>query len=252
MTEMAGQTVVVTGGAGGLGQAFARRFAQAGAHAVLADADHVTGERHAARLREEGLRAVFEPLDVRDPAQCRALVERVIAQRGAIDVWVNNAGAAQHGLAEALPREAWDDTLTTILSGAFYCAQAAGAHMLARGRGVIINVAGVDAFQAIEGRAASGAAKAGLAALTRAMGIEWAARGVRVVGLAPGELLSGGDEASAPPEAAALHAHRTPLRRLGTAEEIAEAAFYLASDEAAFVVGETLRVDGGWTAYHLF
>jgi 3-oxoacyl-[acyl-carrier protein] reductase len=252
MTTPAGQVVVVTGGAGGRGRAIAQRFAQAGAHAVLADLDREAGELSARALQVENLPVSFEPLDVRDPEQSRRLVERVAAAHGGIDVWVNSASVFHVGAAETLSNEAWEDSLRTMLSGSFYCAQAAGAHMLGRGWGVIINIASVDAFRALEGRAAYGAAKAGLVALTRALGIEWAARGVRVVGIAPGELLAGEARSGKPSEVEALHVRRTPLRRLGTVEELAEAVFFLASDEAAFIVGETMRVDGGWTAYHLF
>ena len=251
MTE--NQTVVVAGGARGLGLAITQRFAREGAMSVIADSDGEAGEQAVMRLREDGLAAAFEPLDVRDPRQSQALVERVVAQRGTIDVWVNCAGAPQSRPAETMPLMAWDDSLATRLSGAFYCAQAVGAHMLGRGRGVIVNVASVSAFQAIEGRAADSAAMAGLVALTQALGIEWAARGVRVVGIAPGALATDiGPSGSALGFPAAVYEHRTPLRRLGTAEEAAEAVFFLASDEAAFIVGETMRVDGGWTAYHLF
>ncbi len=210
-------TVVITGGAGGWGPALARRFEQDGFHAVLAE------------------------LDGRDPARSRALVERVVAERGAIDVWVNGATVEHGGPSETLASAAWDNNLSTVLTVAFYGAQAAGAHMLARGRGVIVNVGTVEAYQAREGHAADSAAQAGLVALTRALGVEWAGRGVRVVGVAAGLPL---DEA--------VSERRIPLRRAGMPEEIAEAVFFVASDEAAFMVGETLRVDGGWTAYHLF
>ncbi|MEP7355624.1 MAG: SDR family NAD(P)-dependent oxidoreductase [Anaerolineales bacterium] len=243
------RTVVVAGGARGLGLAIARRFTRAGALAVIADRDQEAGPRAVESLRLEGQQAAFEPLDVRDPHQSQTLVERVVAERGAIDVWVNNAGATHRGPAQTLPRSDWDDSLASMLTGAFYCAQAVGAHMLARGQGVIVNVASVDAYQAIEGRVAASTAAAGLVMLTKALGIEWAPRGVRVVGIAPGPLQSDGRPDDIP---AAVYEHRVPLRRLGSVEEAAEAVFFLASAEAAFVVGETMRVDGGWSAYHLF
>jgi NAD(P)-dependent dehydrogenase (short-subunit alcohol dehydrogenase family) len=182
-----------------------------------------------------------------DPEQSRELVDHVVTEHGRLDVWVNAASLFHTGPAETLAPEVWESSLATMLSGAFYGAQAAGAHMLQRGRGVIVNVAAADAYQAIEGRVAYSTAMAGLVSLTRALGVEWAARGVRVVGIAPGAVEG---NSSTPDEA--LHAHRTPLHRLGTPEEIAEAVLFLASDEAAFIVGETLRVDGGWVAYHLF
>jgi NAD(P)-dependent dehydrogenase (short-subunit alcohol dehydrogenase family) len=141
-----------------------------------------------------------------------------------------------------------------MLSGAFYCAQAASRQMLEQGHGVILNVASVNGFQPIEGRVAYSVAKAGLMMLIKALGIEWAGRGVRVVGIAPAVVLTelvqkGIDEGTATVSA---YERRTPLGRLGTIEEVAEAAYYLASPEPSYVVGETLRVDGGWVAYQLF
>lgn len=252
--SFAGKVVVVTGAGRGLGLGMARRLAQAGAHSVVAEIDTEMGARAAEGLRGEGLSASFAPLDVRDPAQSAALVEHLVRERGRIDVWVNNAGVAHKGPAETLPREGWDESIAVMLSGAFYCAQAVGRQMLAQGSGVIVNVASVNAYQAIEGRVAYCTAKAGLVMLTQALGIEWAKRGVRVVGIAPGVVMTemarkGIEEGTASVEA---YVRRTPLHRLGTVEEIAEAVLYLASDEASYVVAETLRVDGGWVAYQLF
>ena len=205
-------------------------------------------------LCSEGLRASFEPLDVRDPAQSLALVDRLTKEGGQIDVWVNNAGVAHKGPAETLTRPAWDESIAVMLSGAFYCAQAAGRQMLAQSQGVIVNVASVNGYQALKGRVAYGTAKAGLIMLTQALGIEWARRGVRVVGIAPGVVMTdlvqkGIAEGTATVD---MYARRIPMHRLGTIEEIAEAVLYLASDEASYVTGETLRVDGGWVAYQLF
>lgn len=253
-TTFANKTVVITGAGRGLGLGMARRFGQARADVVIAEVDPQTGSSAADTLRSEGLSASFEPLDVRDAAQSMALVEKVVAERGRIDVWVNNAGVAHKGPAETISGEQWAESIAVMLSGAFYCAQAVGRHMLAQGRGVIVNVASVGAYQYIEGRVAYSVPKAGLVMLTEALGIEWARRGVRVVGIAPGVVMTdlvrkGIAEGTASVEA---YERRTPMHRLGTIEEIAEAVLFLASDEASYVVGETMRVDGGWVAYQLF
>ena len=141
-----------------------------------------------------------------------------------------------------------------MLSGAFYCAQAVGRRMLARRSGVIVNVASVNAYQPIEGRAAYSVAKAGLVSLTEALGIEWASRGVRVVGVAPGVVMTDLVAAGIVAGTASLDTYqrRTPMHRLGEIDEVAEAVAFLASPAASYIVGETLRVDGGWTAYQLF
>jgi NAD(P)-dependent dehydrogenase (short-subunit alcohol dehydrogenase family) len=169
-------------------------------------------------------------------------------------VWVNNLSVARKGAAEALTHEAWQESVDTILSGTFYCSQAVGRHMLAQGRGVIANVTSVDGYQAIEGSASSCAAHAGLVMLTQVLGIEWASRGVRVVGIAPGALATdfrqdGANEGS---DVVRAYERRTPLKRMATVEEVAEAILYLTGEEASYVTAETMRVDGGWTAYQLF
>jgi NAD(P)-dependent dehydrogenase (short-subunit alcohol dehydrogenase family) len=248
------KVVVITGAGRGLGYGMARRFGQEGAHAIIAEIDPVLGQQAAKTLQAEGLLAVSEPLDVRDPAQSVVLVEKLVQRYGHVDVWVNNAGIANKGQAESLSLQAWDDSIAVMLSGAFYCSQAVGRQMLAQGSGVIVNVASTGGLQYIEGRVAYSVPKAGLIMLTQALGIEWAKRGVRVVGIAPGVVMTemvqkGIYEGTANMDA---YQRRTPMRRLGTVDEIAEAVLFLASEQASYIVGEVLRVDGGWTAYQMF
>jgi len=251
---MDNRVVVITGAGQGLGLAFARRFAQAGAHVVIAEANQTTGRAAAERLRAEGCSAQFEPLDVRNPNQSAALVDTLAGQHGHIDVWINNAGISRLAPAETMPLSDWDDSIAVMLSGAFYCAQAVGRHMLARGKGVIVNIASVTGMVHHHDRAAYSVAKAGVIALTEALGVEWAGRGVRVVGVAPAVVLTEMVRATVEAGQGALDVfeRRTPMRRLGTPEEIAEAVFFLAGDEASYITAETMRVDGGWVAYQLF
>ena len=250
----AGKTVVVTGGAGGLGLEMGRRFGEAGATIILTDIHSDMGDAAAQALRAAGREAYFHMLDVRDPEQSRVLVNRIVPEHGAIDVWVNNAGVAHKGPAESLPVYQWRETIDVMLSGAFYCSQAVSEPMLARGEGVIVNIASVIGCKPIEGRVAYGTAKAGLISLTEALGIEWAKRGVRVVGVAPAVVMTdmvrkGLAEGTATVEA---YERRTPMRRLGQPDEVADAVLFLASDAAAYITAETLPIDGGWTAYQLF
>ena len=249
-----GKVVVITGAGRGLGLGMARRFGQEGAHVVIAELDPGTGKSAATVLQAEGFQVSFEPLDVRDPDQSVALVDRLVQDRGHIDVWVNNAGVAYKAPAESISISAWDECIAVMLSGAFYCSQAVGQQMLEQGSGVIVNIASVGGIQHIEGRVAYSVPKAGLIMLTQALGIEWAKRGVRVVGIAPGVVMTemvqkGIDEGTASIDA---YLRRTPMRRLGSIEEIAEAVLFLASDQASYIVGEVMRVDGGWAAYQLF
>ena len=248
------KVVVITGAGRGLGYSMARRFGQEGAHAIIAEIDPDLGGQAAESLRAEGLLATYEPLDVRVPAQSTALVEELVQRHGHVDVWVNNAGIAFIAPAELISLQEWDDSIAVMLSGAFYCSQAAGRQMLAQGSGVIVNIASVSGIQYIEGRVAYSVPKAALIMLTQALGIEWAKRGVRVVGIAPGVVMTEMVQKSLDEGSGNLDAYRrrTPMRRLGTVEEIAEAVLFLASEQASYIVGEVMRVDGGWAAYQMF
>ncbi|MCE7983654.1 MAG: SDR family oxidoreductase [Caldilinea sp. CFX5] len=248
------QVIVITGAGRGLGFGMAQRFGAAGARVILAEVDATLGRQAEAELQRAGLAAHFAPLDVRDPSQSRALVHEVVKRYGRLDVWVNNAGLSTIAPAETLDPAEWDALVAVNLSGVFYCAQAAGQQMLAQGKGVILNIASITGLLHIEGRAAYSVSKAGVVALTEALGIEWAQRGVRVVAIAPGVVATPMAQAVFDQGIAArtTYERRTPMHRLGTVDEIAEAALFLASDEAAYITAETLRVDGGWTAYQLF
>ena len=249
-----GMTVVVTGGGRGIGLGIARRFGQAGFLTVIAESDMVAGNQAVSVLQSEGWAAQLEPLDVRIPFQSANLVDRLVRQHGHIDVWVNNAGISKLAPAETMPLSFWDDSLAVMLAGTFYCSQAAGKHMLTRKKGVIVNIASVTGMMHHQDRVAYSTAKAGIIALTEALGVEWAARGVRVVGVAPGVVLTDMAKATINEGRASMDAfqRRTPMQRLGEVTEVAEAVFYLASDEASYITAETMRVDGGWVAYQLF
>jgi len=236
------RTAVVTNATCDWGFGIARRLAQAGAHVVVAASDVEMGMRSAEILQEEGLSASFIPLDVRDPAQSAALVDALVQKQTPVDIWVNCCHEFPKAEpAAVLSQERWGEVLQMSLCGTFYCSQAAGREMLARGRGVIVNVTSSLGVRPTGGSVASSVAEAGVTMLTQALGIEWARQGVRVVGVTIGDLMS----VDAP-------IRRIPLRRAVTAEEIAETVLYLASDEAAHIVAETLHADGGWSAYQLF
>lgn len=248
------EIVVITGAGRGLGLGMAQRFAQTGAHVIIAERDLALGAAAANQLQANGQRATFEWLDVSVAEQSHQLVDKVAREHGRINTWINNAGISRLGAAESLAQRDWDASIATMLSGTFYCCQAVGQHMLAHGRGVIINIASVTGLIHEHGRVAYSTAKAGVIALTEALGIEWAKRGVRVVGIAPGVILTEMVRQTVDEGQGTLAAweRRTPMRRLGTVEEIAEAALFLSGPEASYIVGETLRVDGGWAAYQLF
>jgi 3-oxoacyl-[acyl-carrier protein] reductase len=169
---------------------------------------------------------------------------------GRLDALVNNAGIQRHGPLETLPFENWKAVLDVNLNGAFSCLQIAGPHMLEQGSGAIVNVASVAAMRGAAGRAAYAASKAAIVSLTRTAAVEWASRGVRVNAVAPGYVET--DLIATFVAAGRLDlspvVERTPARRLATPAEIAKAIRFLASDDASYVNGHVLSVDGGFLA----
>lgn len=249
------KTIVVTGIEQQLSQTIAQRFGGAGATVVVAGNDAAGGIRALGSLRDSGCTASFELLDARDPAQCGSLVNKVVQQRGGIDVWVNHYALAATASIESMPQSIWDDCISGTLTSTFNCARAAGLAMLAQpDRGVIINLSGVMGMVHAPGYAAVSVANAGVIALTEALGIEWAGRGVRVVGVAHTMMLTKAAGASTAPVNASHNQlkQRTPLRREVTPQDVADTVYYLASTAASYVVAETIRVDGGMLAYQLF
>ena len=231
---LAGEVAIVTGAAQGLGAAIADALAAEGAAVARTD---VAG-------------AEFE-LDVGNRASVEHAVETVAAALGEPTILVNNAGVNRIGASETLEEDRWQQVVDVNLTGTFRCAQACGARMLAAGRGSIVNVASISAFLGMPGRAAYCATKAGVVGLTRALGVEWAARGVRVNAVAPGYvdtpmIRQAIAEGLLDPEELAA---RTPAGRVADPAEVAAAVAYLASPAARYVTGQTLVVDGGYLAY---
>jgi NAD(P)-dependent dehydrogenase (short-subunit alcohol dehydrogenase family) len=250
--DFSGKLVVVTNATKGTGLAIARSFAESGARVIAADAGEPDKDS-IEELREQGLDVTRERLDVRRPIKVASLIEQLTSTRKPIDVWVNVFGDTQIEPAEAISLTDWENCLGRNLFGTIHCCQAAGKQMLAQGHGVIVNVASVNGLKVVEGHAATATAEAGIFALTNALGVEWAGRGVRVVAVAAGP-----NETSAP-EAFTASGHngfdpirRVPLHRIGLAVQIADAVLFVASPQASFITAETVRVDGGWSAYQLF
>jgi NAD(P)-dependent dehydrogenase (short-subunit alcohol dehydrogenase family) len=179
-----------------------------------------------------------------------ALVERVLDEFGRLDVLVNNAGAGQLGESETLSREVWQRIIDVDLSATFFCSQAAARPMLEAGRGVIVNVSSLLGHMGLARRAAYSAAKHGVEGLTKTLAAEWARRGVRVMSVAPGyvatELLAGTMQAGG--FTFEDVAGRTPLGRLAEPSEVARVVAFLVSDDAAYLTGSSILVDGGWIA----
>jgi NAD(P)-dependent dehydrogenase (short-subunit alcohol dehydrogenase family) len=218
--DLTGKVVVITSGTTGVEPTLARSIAEAGAEVVVVS-------------RPEAIE------------EAEALVERACAEFGSIDILVNGlAPLGDKRPAEAVEGGKWDD-LAPGLTGTLHCCRAAGRYMLARGSGVIVNLSLAIGLHPVQGFAAESVISGATIALTQALAIEWAPRGVRVVGVAIGPL-------DVIPDIFGDVALRTPLQRRGVPRELGEAVVYLASDDASFVTGETLRLDGGWSAFQMF
>jgi NAD(P)-dependent dehydrogenase (short-subunit alcohol dehydrogenase family) len=247
MKDMVGRTALVTGGASGIGLASARALAQRGARVVLADLSLDRGKESADQLSAEGLDAVAAQLDVSDRDACSAVCKRVSGQHGPIAILVNNAGIA--GSARLGDRESpaeWDRSLAVNLTG-MYNATIACLLDLKSTRGVIVNISSVVAFTSGFAQVGYAASKGGVRSLTQALCRELTPFGMRINAVAPGyidtPMLNTGNARSD----AWIDFH-CPMKRYGTPEEVAKAVAFLCSDDASFISGTTIPVDGGYLA----
>ncbi len=250
--DFSGQVAVVTGAARGFGFEFARSLAALSATVVLGDVDTEAGERAAAGLRADGRNAHFVRLDVRKPEDAAAAAAFAITTAGRLDLWINNAGIARHGPSERLAPENWTLPVEIMLSGTFFGAQAAARQMLPHRRGAIVNIASVNGLIAQAGRASYASAKAGVVRLTEVLAAEWASSGLRVNAIAPAVFMTDLARTSMADGSASLDSYirRSPTGRLGELPELIATMLFLASPFSSYITGQTLKVDGGWSADH--
>ena len=247
--RFAGKVVIVTGGGSGIGRATVHAFAGQGAQVVVADRDAVQGQAVAEAVRSAGGSADFQWVDVADAASVQRLVDSVVAAHGRLDIAFNNAGINVPGkpLDELDPAD-FDRVVAVNLRGVFLCMKYEITAMLRTGGGAIVNAASVGAHVGAPGICAYTASKHGVLGLTRNAAIEYSARGIRVNAISPGAtdtpMLA---EWTKDPKIVDYLKQQHPIGRYAQAEEMARAVLFLASEDASFIAGHSLLVDGGLT-----
>ncbi len=245
--RLRGKVAAITGGALGIGRATALLFAEEGATVALGDVQLEAAQAVAREITGRGGKAIAVPLDVGDAAHVQAYVDRVVAEFGRLDVMFANAGIAHSAPFLEHPEAQWLRVLRVNLTGVFLCCQAAARQMVKQGGGRIITTASINAFRGVENLVGYNAAKAGVIELTRTMAVELARHRIVVNAIAPAQIDTRLTR-TLPEEARRRRVQRIPMGRFGEPEEVARAALFLASDEASFVTGHTLAVDGGYLA----
>jgi len=247
--SLKGRNALVTGSRTGLGKGIAFSLAQAGANVVIHGSKAEGIDEVCSTVRAAGVKAVRAIADLSDLSACDRLIELTVQELGSIDILVNNAGFLRRAPAVEYAIEDWSAVLKVDLDAVFRLSQLAGRHMLAQGRGKIVNIASVLSFQGGVFVPAYAAAKGAVAQLTKALANEWAAKGVNVNAIAPGYMETDATAALRnDPVRSRQILERIPSGRWGTAGDLAGAVIFLASEASDYVHGTLLVVDGGWLA----
>ncbi len=244
MSQLTNQIAVVTGAGRGIGRAIALKFAAEGADVVCVSRTVENSEKVANEVRALGRKAWAHAVDVADANSVNPAVEKILAECGRVDILVNNAGVTRDGLLMRMSDADWDVVLNTNLKGAFLVTKAFSRAMLKQRAGRVINVASVIGLMGNAGQCNYAASKGGLIAFTKSAAKEFAARGVTVNAIAPG-FTETDMTAELKPEVKELVLKQIPLGSFGQAEDIANAALYLAATSGRYVTGQVLTVDGG-------
>ena len=245
--RLQGKVAAITGGALGIGRATAVLFAAEGATVALGDVEAGAAEAVVKEILQRGGRAIAVGVDVGDVGQVQAYVDRVVAEYGRLDVMFANAGIAHSAPFLEHPEAQWHRVLRVNLTGVFLCCQVAARQMVKQGGGRIITTASINGFRGVENLVGYNVAKAGVIEMTKTMAVELAQHHITVNAIAPAQIDTRLTR-SLPEDARRRRTERIPMGRFGEPEDVARAALFLASDDASYVTGHTLAVDGGYLA----
>lgn len=244
MGKLQNKVAVITGGASGIGAATAKLFVSEGAKVVLVDLNEEKGKAFEAELKALNAEALFIKANITSEEDVANIFKQTIEAFGKVDVVFNNAGIGRVQPTHDLEYSEWRNTVNVDLDGVFLVAREAIREMLKAGGGTIVNTASMYGWVGSPGSAAYNAAKGGVINLTRSLALEYAEQNIRVNSLCPGFI----DTPIIPEESKQTLASMTPMKRLGQAEEMAKAVLFMASDDSSFMTGNSLTVDGGYTA----
>lgn len=244
MNRLKNKVAIITGGAKGIGKATAKTFLKEGAKVVIWDLDTTAGKATAQSFQGDGQECLFMKVNTSDFGEVSEATGKVIAQYGQIDVLINNAGITRDASLKKMTPEQWQQVIDVNLTGVFNCTKVVSEHMVEQGSGRILNAASVVGLYGNFGQTNYVATKAGVIGMTKTWARELGRKGITVNAVAPGfiqtEMIG-----TVPEKVIETMVSRTPMARLGTVEDIANAYLFLASDEASFITGVTLSVDGG-------